>query len=58
MHEIDSAAPIVLHVFLALGVGALLGTAWEAWRERRHRKAEAERIALDTLRWLFDRSTL
>ena len=58
MTPADSFAPYLAQVFAALIAGALLGTAWESWRERRHRKAEAERIALDTLRWLFDRSTL
>jgi uncharacterized integral membrane protein len=58
MHEFDSLAPIALHVILALIAGALIGSAWDAWRERRHRKREAERIALDTLRWLHARRTL
>lgn len=58
MHEFDSLAPLALHVLLALLAGALLGSAWDAWRERRRKRREAERIALDTLRWLFDRHTL
>lgn len=55
MHEIDQAARIALHVLLALGVGILLGEAWEAWRDRRYRRTEAERVALDTLRRLYHR---
>lgn len=55
MHEFDLLAPIALHVILALIAGALIGSAWDAWRERRHRKAGTERAALDALRWLHHR---
>lgn len=55
MHEIDQAARIAVHVLLALGAGILIGSVWEAWRDRRYRQAHAERIALDTLRWLHRR---
>jgi hypothetical protein len=41
MHEFDSLAPIALHVILALIAGALIGSAWDAWRERRRRKDQA-----------------
>lgn len=41
MHPVDSLAPIALHVILALLAGALLGSAWDAWRERRRRKDQA-----------------
>lgn len=58
MNPADSLAPIALHVLLALLAGALIGSAWDAWRERRCRKREAERIALDTLRWLQTRRNL
>jgi uncharacterized integral membrane protein len=58
MNPADTFAPIALHVILALIAGALIGSVWDAWRERRHRRREAERIALDTLRWLHARRTL
>lgn len=41
MHEFDSLAPIALHVIAALLVGALLGSAWDTWRERRRRRDQA-----------------
>lgn len=37
MHPVDSLAPIALHVILALIAGALVGSAWDAWREHRRR---------------------
>jgi hypothetical protein len=55
MHEFDSLAPIALHVILALIAGALIGSAWDAWRERRRRRdalREFDRVALDALRWI------
>lgn len=58
MNPADTLAPIALHVILALIAGALIGSAWDAWRERRHRKAGTERAALDALRWLHRRHTL
>lgn len=55
MTELDRLAPLALHLLIALLAGALLGSAWDAWRERRWRRNNAERIALDALRWLHER---
>lgn len=41
MNPADSLAPIALHVILALIGGALIGSAWDAWREHRRRKDQA-----------------
>ncbi len=55
MNPADSFAPIALHVILALIAGALIGSAWDTWREHRRRRdalREFDRVALDALRWI------
>ena len=41
MHPADSLAPIALHVLLSLLAGALIGSAWDAWLERRRKRDQA-----------------
>lgn len=41
MHKIDSLSTIALHVILALIAGALIGSAWDAWRARCRRREQA-----------------
>ncbi len=58
MNPADSLSTVALHVIAALLVGALLGSAWDAWRERRHRKKALrnfDRIAIDVLRSMHER---
>lgn len=41
MNAADSFAPVALHVLLALLAGALIGSAWDAWRERRRKRDQS-----------------
>jgi hypothetical protein len=59
LNDVDSLAPIALHVILALIAGALIGSVWDTWREHRRRRAavrEFDRVALDALRWIHSRN--
>jgi hypothetical protein len=41
LNPADSFAPIALRLILALIAGALIGSAWDTWRERRRRRDQA-----------------